>query len=268
MASKGWRWTQWVILFFAVAAYIPALGMQETYKKTILAKRAKRLGTGAPPGPAGLVLLKFIFNVTFIRPLHMLYSEPIVIAWSLYIGFSFAVVYSFFAAFPYVYTSVYGFNTKENGLTFLGIAVGSIIGSLHVILVDRLQYRKYFAAWKSKGAIGKCPPEHRLYAAMAGSLGLPIGLFMFAWTAKSETHWIVSIIASVFTAWGNMCIFVSGLPKYLTIWLTASQMSGLLYLLDVYEALMGASAVAATTLLRYLLAAGFPLFIQQSTSAF
>lgn len=45
-------------------------------------------------------------------------------------------------------------------------------------------------------------------------------------------------------------------------------MSGLLYLLDVYEALMGASAVAATTLLRYLLAAGFPLFIQDSKASF
>jgi hypothetical protein len=42
------------------------------------------------------------------------------------------------------------------------------------------------------------------------------------------------------------------------------QMSGLLYLLDVYEALLGASAVAATTVVRYLLAAGFPLFITQS----
>lgn len=41
-------------------------------------------------------------------------------------------------------------------------------------------------------------------------------------------------------------------------------MSGLLYLLDVYEALMGASAVAATSLLRYVLAAAFPLFINDS----
>lgn len=41
-------------------------------------------------------------------------------------------------------------------------------------------------------------------------------------------------------------------------------MSGLLYLLDVYDALMGASAVAATSLLRYALAAAFPLFINPS----
>lgn len=41
-------------------------------------------------------------------------------------------------------------------------------------------------------------------------------------------------------------------------------MSGLLYLLDVYDALTGASAVAAASLLRYVLAAAFPLFINPS----
>ena len=41
-------------------------------------------------------------------------------------------------------------------------------------------------------------------------------------------------------------------------------MSGLLYLLDVYEALMGASAVAAVSIFRYALAAAFPLFINPS----
>jgi hypothetical protein len=209
VASKGWRWTQWVVLFFAVAAYIPALGMRETYKKTIMTKRSKKLGTIPPPaGPSGLAALKFLLNITFLRPLHMLGTEPIVIAWSLYIGFSFAVVYSFFAAFPYVYSSVYGFDVTENGLTFLSIAVGSLIGSVHVILVDRLQWRKKFVAWKKQGNTEKCPPEYRLYGAMVGSFVLPIGLFWFAWTARPGTHWIVSVVAGIFTAWGNMCIFV------------------------------------------------------------
>ncbi len=162
--------------------------MQETYKKTILAKRAKMSGNAPPPGPTGLSALKFLFNVTFIRPIQMLYSEPIVIAWSLYIGFSFAVVYSFFAAFPYVYGTVYGFQVQESGLTFLSIAVGSIIGSIHVILVDIFQWRKHFVAWKKSGQDGKLPPEHRLYGAMVGGFGLPIGLFWFAWTARHDTH--------------------------------------------------------------------------------
>jgi hypothetical protein len=45
-------------------------------------------------------------------------------------------------------------------------------------------------------------------------------------------------------------------------------MSGLLYLLDVYDALIGASAVAASSLLHYILAAAFPLFINPSELLF
>ncbi|KAI9742874.1 MAG: hypothetical protein M1818_003603 [Claussenomyces sp. TS43310] len=247
VANKGWRWTEWIILFFAVVVYVLALGMKETYKKTILQRHAQKLGIATPPGPSGLVALKFVFYVTFFRPLHMLYTEPIVIAWSLYIGFSFAVLYSFFAAFPYVYRTVYGFDIQQIGLTFVSIAIGSILGALTVILVDRLLYQKRHMIRKSQGAAGAVPPEYRLYAAMVGSFGLPVGLFWYAWTARQDIHWISSLIAAVFIAWGNLCIF----------------MSGLLYLLDVYEALMGASAVAATSLFRYVLAAVFPLFINQ-----
>lgn len=182
--------------------------MKETYKKTILQSHAKKLGLETPAGPSGLPALKFLLHVTFFRPIHMLYTEPIVIAWSLYIGFSFAVLYSFFAAFPYVYATVYGFDLQQIGLTFISIAVGSILGSLAVILADRLIYQRRLVIKKSQGSLGARLPEHRLYAAMMGSFGLPVGLFWFAWTAKADTHWISSVIAAVFIAWGNLCIFV------------------------------------------------------------
>lgn len=43
-----------------------------------------------------------------------------------------------------------------------------------------------------------------------------------------------------------------------------SQISASLYLIDTYVSANGASALAANALLRYALAAGFPLFILQS----
>ncbi|KAM0145557.1 hypothetical protein ACHAQE_011206 [Botrytis cinerea] len=243
--KKGWRWTEWIILFFAFVCLAAALGMKETYKKTILERNAKKHGNKAKTGLSGMVALKFMFYITLFRPLHMLYTEPIVIAWSFYIGFNFAVLYSFFAAFPFVYATVYGFDTQKIGLTFIPFAIGSIGATITVILVDRLWYQKQHASRNSRWNNGLVPPEYRLPSAMLGGFGLPIGLFWFAWTAKPEIHWISSVIASTFIAWGNLCVF----------------MSGLLYLLDVYEALMGASAIAATSLLRYVLAAVFPLFI-------
>lgn len=207
VASKGWRWTQWIILFFAVFAFILALGMQETYKKIILARAAKKAGTPPPPSPP----LKLLLQVTLLRPARMLYSEPIVIAWSLYIGFTFAVLYSFFAAFQYVYATAYGFDIQQIGLTFIPIAVGSLFGSVTVMFIDRVIYLKRHAAWKAQGNEGRLPPEQRLHASMLGGLGLPIGLFWFAWTARPEIHWISSMIATAIIAWGNMCIVVSSL---------------------------------------------------------
>lgn len=209
VANKGWRWTEWTILFFAAFSLVAALGMKETYKKTILQRDAKRRGIEVPAGPPALAALRFTFYITFFRPLHMLYTEPIVIAWSVYIAFNFAVLYSFFAAFPLVYTEEYGFDIQQIGLTFISFAVGSITATITVILVDRVWYQKLHASRFSKWSDGLVPPEHRLYSAMIGSFGLPIGLFWFAWTAKHDIHWISSIIAAVFIAFGNLCVFVN-----------------------------------------------------------
>lgn len=206
VVNKGWRWTQWIILFFAVATFIAALPMKETYKKTIVQRHAKKVGAAPAPGPAGLAALKFLLHVTFLRPVQMLYSEPIVIAWSLYIGFAFAVLYSFFASFPYVYSTVYGFSIEQVGLTFISIAIGSLLGSVSVILVDRLVYQKQAVKGKMSGE--RVPPEQRLHAAMMGSVLLPLGLFWYGWTAREGVHWLSSVIAAVFIAWGNLCIFV------------------------------------------------------------
>lgn len=93
-------------------------------------------------------------------------------------------------------------------------------------------------------------PEHRLYNAMIGSLGIPVGLFWFGWTANSGVHWAVPIVGLIPFAWGNLCLFISAA----------------LYLADVYGALNGASAMAANGIFRYTLGAVFPLFTVQSKS--
>lgn len=59
---KGWRWTQWTILFIMLPSYLSALGMKETYKKFILQKRAQKLGIPPPPkmGPSGLAGMRVL----------------------------------------------------------------------------------------------------------------------------------------------------------------------------------------------------------------
>src|SRR6266498_2270341 len=42
--TKGWRWLEWVIVFFTLTAYLYAMFISETSKKIILSRRARRIG--------------------------------------------------------------------------------------------------------------------------------------------------------------------------------------------------------------------------------
>jgi hypothetical protein len=184
--------------------------MEETYKKVILQKRAKRLGIEPPKnvGPTGLAGIKFLITVTLFRPVHMLLTEPIVTFMSLYNAFTFSILFAFFEAFPIVFVGVYGFNTYQTGLTFLAVGLGVLLGVASAITFDRVMYQKKHREVVSEGKL-YVAPEHRLYAAMLGSLGIPIGLFWFAWTSRSSIHWIVPLLATIPFGMGNVSIFVS-----------------------------------------------------------
>ncbi|KAK0335880.1 hypothetical protein LTR59_011854 [Friedmanniomyces endolithicus] len=240
---KDWRWTQWCTIFIALAAYLTILPMSETYKKVILQRRAKRLNIPPPPTPpmSALTQLKILVTITIARPLVMLATEPIVMFFSLYNAFTFSVLFAFFAAYPYTFETVYGFNTWQYGLTFLGIGLGVILAVLTNIVIDRLIYTKKTAQALKEGR-HMAAPEHRLYCAMVGSVGIPIGLFWFAWSARADVHWISPVLAGIPFAWGNLCVF----------------MSAAMYLIDVYGSLNGASAMAANGLARYGLGADVP----------
>lgn len=119
-----------------------------------------------------------MLTVTLLRPIHMLITEPIVGFLSLYVAFNFAVLFAFFAAFPYVFESVYGFDTEQSGLVFLAIGVGCAFAVPTVILCDWYIYQPRFRASKANGGSGVVAPEYRLFPAMMGSVGLPLGLFV------------------------------------------------------------------------------------------
>lgn len=115
-----------------------------------------------------------ILTITLTRPIHMLFTEPIVLFFSLYNSFTFSVLFAFFAAFPYTFTTVYGFNTWQYGLTFLGILIGVLCAVATVIIIDRTVWLKKLKQAMHEGKT-LLPPEHRLYAAMVGSFTIPIG---------------------------------------------------------------------------------------------
>jgi hypothetical protein len=196
---------------FIAAAMAHSLPMSETHKKTILKKRAKRLNLDPPhqQGPTGVAALKMMLVITVFRPIHMLFTEPIVGFFSLYIAFNFSVLFAFFDAFPIVFQGVYGFDRGHGGLIWLAVLLGVFLGVVSFIVLDRYFYRPHYLASVKEGRGGVVAPEHRLYPAMVGSLGLPIGLFWLGWTARADISWASPAVAAIPFAWGNICVFVS-----------------------------------------------------------
>ncbi|KAF8847566.1 MFS general substrate transporter [Acephala macrosclerotiorum] len=241
-----WKWSQYVLAIVMVSAWIPVFFLKETYLKIILARREQKVeaieAREKQAKPPAKTLLFGILFITLLRPAKMLVSEPIVTFLSIYVAFGFAVIFTFFSSVPYVFGLVYHFDRGNTGLVFLSIALGCTLALPTCIILDRTKYQK---EWKRTG--GKVRPELRLWSAMYGAFGLPVSLFWFAWTARSDVHWIIPTVAMVPFAWGNLCIYVS----------TS------LYLIDTYAALTAASAIAANGLLRYIFGGTFPLFTIQ-----
>ncbi|KAJ5934258.1 Major facilitator superfamily domain general substrate transporter [Penicillium verhagenii] len=248
VARKGWRWTQWTLLFFAIFTMFTLLTAQETFHPIIKRRRAKKLGLPVPPSQPLSSRIHLFMTIALIRPVQMLFTEPIVAFICLYVACEFATLFSFFAAVPLVFESVYRFDLEKSGLIFLSIVVGCLLGAFTVLLCDIFFYRPKSA----KHPPNQAPPELRLYPAMIGSFGLPIGLFWFGWTSRVDISWASPAVAVMVFAWGNLCVFIGTTQ----------------YLVDTYRGITIASAMSANSLARYGLAGVFPLFTIQSTYAF
>jgi hypothetical protein len=220
------------------------LGGRETHHPVLQRRRDKKMGCPLPPPPPLRKRMAMFLSVGLLRPILMLSTEPLVGFLCLYSACGFATLFTFFAAVPYVFSTVYGFSIEQSGLVFVSIIVGCLLGALTVIVCTVV----FYFPRARKHPHQRTPPEYRLYPAMVGSLGLPISLFWFAWTARSDISWASPAIAIMPFAWGNMCLFVATMQ----------------YIGDTYSGLTVASAASANGLARYLLAGAFPLFTVQS----
>lgn len=245
---KGWRWNMWTLLFLTAAALVMTLFCSETFEPKLRRRLAEKRGqpaslTSFDKQPLSKQLRHFAL-VSLFRPLHMAFLEPLTALVCLYVACGLGILFSFFAVVPYVFTTVYGFSIEKCGLVFLAVAIGCILGLVCILLCDVFLYRPQIP----RHAPYAVPQEYRLYPAMLGSVGLPIGLFWMAWTARGGVSWLSPAAALVPFACGNLCIFVGSVQ----------------YIADVYDASVVASAASASSFTRYTFAAAFPLFTVQS----
>lgn len=244
VAEKGWRWTQWTLVFFAILCIVFTLLSEETFPPVIKRRLAKVHPITKTTSIVSSTALKDLLRTGFFRPIHMLFTEPIVLFSALYVSAEFGTLFSFFAGVPFTFGRVYQFSQEQSGLVFLAIVIGCVLGLITIMFCDIFLYKTRARRYP----MNMIPPEYRLFPAMLGSIGLPVSLFWFGWTAREEVSWASPAASMILFAWGNICVFVSVIQ----------------FISDTYHGNVVASALSANSLARYGFAAAFPLFTIQS----
>ncbi|KAK0743295.1 major facilitator superfamily domain-containing protein [Schizothecium vesticola] len=241
----SWRWTHYIVLMEA-GVILAALWffVPETYHPVLLAHKAARLrkSTGDPrhlapmeTGPPRSV--RQTISVSLLRPLQMLYHEPMCLILDLYSAVLLGLLYLFFGAFPLIFSTNHGFNLWQVGLTFLGILVSMPLAALTTPFWHRLRGRLA----ERRG--GREEPEDQLPMVVLGAPLITGGLFWFGFTTYPHIHWIVPILGSLVFGIGTMLAFTGIFT----------------FLVDAYPR-YAASALAGNALVRCSFAAAFPLF--------
>ncbi|KAL9025106.1 MAG: hypothetical protein Q9196_006016, partial [Gyalolechia fulgens] len=225
-----WRWA-----FYATSiadAFIQLFGLfflRETYPPKLLHLKAEKLiqETGNQDlhteyDEPDRSLFK-ILKASIIRPFRLLGTQPIVQVLAIYAAYLYGLMYLVLSTFPVLWTSRYGETVGIAGLNYISMGLGFTLGAqVFAPLNDRI----YRALTRRNHAVGK--PEFRIPLMVPGSVLVPIGLFIYAWTAQYHTHWIgPNIGVAIFS-----CGAIAGFQCAQT------------YLVDAYTR-FAASAVAA-----------------------
>ncbi|KAI1638364.1 major facilitator superfamily domain-containing protein [Biscogniauxia mediterranea] len=195
-----------------------------------------------------------MIRVSIFRPFHLLFTESIVFFFSLWVSFAWAVLYLTFGSVPLVFQRQYNFNTQQSGYVFVAMMVGSILATVIGIYQENILKHP---GWKDGGSDDteqgglrafirrRLPidsPEARLYPTCVTSIMLPLGLYLFGFSAQPSIHWIVPAIAIGISTMGIYYVYLAAFN----------------YLADIYQT-YASSSLAAQSFCRNVLGGVFPL---------
>ncbi|KAM3513487.1 hypothetical protein MY11210_002875 [Beauveria gryllotalpidicola] len=272
----SWRWVFWVLVILSSLLSLLFLALsRETYAPVLLQRKTDRLRrentttttTTTISNPALLrsklddgLAPRELFMRAILRPFKLLVFSPICAICNVFVGIAYGYLYIMFTSITPLFEQQYGFDGVRAGLAFLGLGVGSILGVAYFSSAsDGYMKKKAKEAGelaadddddddgeegmaRRRPSVGTIKPEYRLPPLRFGAVLLPVGLFIYGWTAQYKVHWIVPIIGTAIMGVGNLVIF----------------MSLQLYLVDTFT-IYAASALAANSVVRSLLGAVLPL---------
>ena len=174
----GWRWTLYIPATLSLANGVTSLlFLKETYAPCLLIAKAVAIrkatnnwGIHAKQEEVKMDLADLV-DKYFTRPLKLLFTEPIILAISLYMSFIYGLVYALLEAYPYVFEQIYGMTPGIAGLTFIGLIIGVLL-ALGFILSQHVTYRRKLIENDNVPV-----PEWRLRPTILGAPVFTVGLF-------------------------------------------------------------------------------------------
>ena len=206
----GWRWMEGIQgLANIPLAIVILFCLRETRGSVTLDKRAKVIRQETQkdnyvtrkdleaPG------LKKMLHNSSVKAIKMLFTEPVVFAFGLWIAFAWFITFLFLSVIPITFSEHHGWNEGVAGLPYISLCIGTTLA----FALNFIQIRKYESIYVAQD--GKVAPEARLYGAMLGAIWLPIGLFIYSFTQYAFLTWVGPAIALAPIAIGIFFIFES-----------------------------------------------------------
>ncbi|KAF5023031.1 hypothetical protein F66182_4915 [Fusarium sp. NRRL 66182] len=239
VVDLGWRWVFWLVLIVgSILSVLYQLLTPETNHHVLIQRKVVKLERSLGQGelkscylalqPSSDAKQRLIQGLT--RPIKLLILSPLVFSLSLYIAFTYGVMYLLFTTIPQVFRNTYGFDIQIAGLVYIALGVGNMIGWAVVTL-----FSDKSVAYKIKAGGGVFVPEMRLYLTIGFSLLLPITFFWYGWSTYTEISYFSAIFSLIPFGVGIVGVSIPIMT----------------YLVDAYTE-YAASALAASTVFRSL----------------
>ncbi|KAL7409823.1 major facilitator superfamily domain-containing protein [Mrakia frigida] len=252
LSAEGWRACYYLLLGVAGSAWAAAsLLLPETYAVVLLRRRAEKLRKET--GDQGFMTqqerfkkpVNEVIKTSLLRPLVLLFTEPIIFLFSLYLSLIYALLYLLFFAVPLV-MEAQGFSLGSVGLSFIPILIGMMLTFGTILPWQAQYYNKVTEDCEAKGV--PVPPEARLPSMLVGSVLLPIGFLIFAFTSygPDRVFWIGPMFGTGIFGYAMISIYVGANS----------------YIVDSFPPL-AASAMAAKTLLSRVCGGAIPMFVDR-----
>ncbi|KAH8805080.1 major facilitator superfamily domain-containing protein [Xylogone sp. PMI_703] len=188
--AKGWQWALYLcaiingaellayIFTFHETLWIPKENGQSSLStKSIIPRRV--------PGST-LNFWDFFAPFVFIQ-------SPVVVICALAYSVTFGVTLVGLTNIePLAFGAFYGFKTTQDGLVFLSVLVGAVIGEQAAGPLSDIVMKRHVKKCRETGRSPRY--EHRLISVLSGYVIVPAGLIIFGVTLQKEVHWIAPCI--------------------------------------------------------------------------